>query len=125
MTDRRRAIDVERRDTQPEQTASDLLFDHRAGADGDLVDDQISRSDARGDAIAMRNRLQRVVARHDSVHAHRARRRIGVELSRRPREKTQHLFDRAEVRTLGRRRGSRPAALGRGGLLVSGLLGSG
>ena len=90
-----------------------LLLADCPRADFCFVDDQIAWSDARCDAVAMREGFQRVVARHDRVDTHRARRRIGVELADCPGEELQSPFNRGQVGGAGSRFSFRSRLLGR------------
>ena len=91
------ALDLEGRHPQLEQASCQLVLDDRAGADVRVVDDQLVRRDARREAVAMLNRLQRLVTRHDGVDTERARRRIGVELTDRAGEQLQRALNRRQI----------------------------
>ena len=94
---RRDAIDVERRHMRAMQPADDLVLDNRAGADPDVVDDQLARGDAACQPIASLERREHLVARGDRVRAQRAGRRVGMELPDRAGEQLQELFDGRKV----------------------------
>src|SRR5260370_20081916 len=77
--------------------ADELLLDHRARADSHLVDDQLTGSHAECDAIAPLQRRERLVAGGDGVDTERARGRVRVELTDRPPQEIQELFDGGQV----------------------------
>ena len=93
----RGAVDVERRHAGFEQTSSQLVLDHAAGAKRRFVHHQVARRDAERETVAQRNGAQGVLARGDRFDANRARRGVGVKLSDRPRQQLQDTFDRADV----------------------------
>ena len=93
----RGAIDVEIGDPYLEETAGQLLLDQAAGAHRRFVHDEVVRRDAEGEPVAMRQDAQCVVAGGDRLDADRARGRIGMKLSNRPRQQLQGAFDGSDV----------------------------
>ena len=74
-----------------------LLFDDRAFADADFVDDELARHDAEDELLPAFERDERPLAGLDGSLADLAGRRIGVELLDGAPEEEQELVDRRRV----------------------------
>ncbi len=94
---RGRALDRDLCDGCRMQPPCNLLLDDGAGADADLVDDDLAGHDAEDDLLAAVDRHQRSLTRLDCCLADLARGRVGVELLDGAGEEQQELINRGRV----------------------------